>query len=255
MAQRSDLPNIEKGNIYFFYRPKVEEKTPTSETDIQRFYVVLSPEKKHLYRLAVIGQKELPNPEESGHERYWGYINFVTDTAKELQIQLGPEKYRTKTRGERHLGTARPAGEGIYRIIKHNGHTHLVYALELPKKLGTVQKELNIEEQASYIITVKNPESGSPRRAGLTKNRDAEYPKVLQERFRGRRFSEIDTPDFLNYKGAQFILIASSDDLRKDLKMTLPKENETESTADIFTDLKMDLSKKPTKPLFEGEWQ
>ena len=52
---------------------------------------------------------------------------------------------------------ARPVGEGKYAIVDHNNHTELAFVLELPKELGEAQKELGIEKEASYIITVINP--------------------------------------------------------------------------------------------------
>ena len=53
---------------------------------------------------------------------------------------------------------ARPVGEGKYAIINHsNNHTELAFVLELPKELGEAQKDLGIEKEASYIVTVINP--------------------------------------------------------------------------------------------------
>lgn len=49
-------------------------------------------------------------------------------------------------------------GEGIYRILRHVDHTPLVYALDLPDEPDEVQRTLNLEEEASYILTAP----GSP---------------------------------------------------------------------------------------------
>ena len=46
--------------------------------------------------------------------------------------------------------------------MDYNNHTELAFVLELPKELGEAQKELGIEKEASYIITVINPKT--PRR-------------------------------------------------------------------------------------------
>jgi hypothetical protein len=37
---------------------------------------------------------------------------------------------------------AGPAGEGRYAIVDHDGHTHLVYALELPQEPGLLDRHL-----------------------------------------------------------------------------------------------------------------
>jgi hypothetical protein len=216
--------------------------------------MILSPEHQKLYPLLTIGQKELPDPQESGHNKYWGYVTKTGITPEEITTELAPLTYQTKTRGERHIGAARPAGEGVYQILFHNNHTHLIYLLELPEKPGGVQNEFNIENQASYIITVKNPEAGSPPYAGLPENRNAQYPTYLQNKFGDRKYSDLDPTDFLNYEGSEFILVAASEKIRSNLDISLNTEKEDISSADIFNDLKIDRE-RPKKPLFEGEWE
>jgi hypothetical protein len=88
---------LERGNIYFVYRPKVEHTSAAGMQDIQRFFLILIPFEK---------------------ER--------------------------QTRGERHVSPARPASEGVYAIARHDDHTHLAFALELPERPAEVQEELNI---------------------------------------------------------------------------------------------------------------
>jgi hypothetical protein len=48
-----------------------------------------------------------------------------------------------------------------------------------------VQHELNIEEQTSFVITIKNPQKSSPPYAGLPKRQKTEYPKDLQTHISG----------------------------------------------------------------------
>ena len=83
---------------------------------------------------------------------------------------------------------ARPAGEGVYRIVQDGNHNHFIYALELPQEPGPVQQELNIEPEASYIFSVNNPEASSPPGVGLTPKQKVDYPERLQAKFQGRRF-------------------------------------------------------------------
>jgi hypothetical protein len=79
--------------------------------------------------------------------------------------------------------------------------------LELPKRQGPVERELNIKREASYIIAVKNPKTPSPPNIGLGRKQEAEFPKALQEKFEGRRLVPVDPPDFLNYEGEEVVLI------------------------------------------------
>jgi predicted RNA-binding protein with PUA-like domain len=64
-------PIIEQGDIFFFYRPKVDTEEVKGIADVQRFYVVTHAEerkenrnnkkkKDDIYRLFLIGQKQLP---------------------------------------------------------------------------------------------------------------------------------------------------------------------------------------------------
>jgi hypothetical protein len=49
-----------------------------------------------------------------------------------IQENLGEVSYRTTTsKQKRTLSRARAAGRGVYAIITHNQHTHLVYVLEV----------------------------------------------------------------------------------------------------------------------------
>src|SRR3546814_20540451 len=85
---------------------------------------------------------------------------------------------------------------------------HLAYALELPERHGAVQKALNIAPEASFVLSVKNPERGSPKNAGLDEEDEADYPKSLQKEFRGRRLATED-PKQLEYEGAEIVRIGA----------------------------------------------
>lgn len=44
---------------------------------------------------------------------------------------------------------------------KSADHTHLAYVLELPEDPGALQNEFNIQKEASFIITAKNPQASN----------------------------------------------------------------------------------------------
>ncbi|MFP4416160.1 MAG: hypothetical protein ACLFSB_02710 [Chitinispirillaceae bacterium] len=257
MAERhkSGVETRERGDIYFFYRPKIEQEEPHERSDVQRMYFVMSPEDRHRYRLAIVGGKRMPDPSQSATTRLWGFIDMVRKDPKSIRQELMEQTYSTKTRGRRRVPAARPFGEGVYRIVKHDGHTHLVYALELPKQEREPQHALNVEDQASYVISVKNPQRPSPRGAGLGPKQEAQYPKYLMEKFRGRKFSEVDPVEFLDHEGAEMMLVSASEDIQDELGITLDVENETKASADIFRDLHVDSNNRPTEPLFTGVWE
>jgi hypothetical protein len=245
---------LERGNIYFIYRPRVEQAVAHGIEDVQRFFVVLSPHGRTWYRLIVIGRKKLPEVE-THRDKGWGFVGKVSRHPEEIENDLDAQTYRTKTLGERHLAPARPAGEGVYALVRHGDHTHLVFALELPEHPGAVQRELNIPEEGSYIVAVKNPEQPAPPGVGLPEPEQAELPPRLQRRFDGRRFAPIDPPTLLDHEGAEIVLIGAGEDVSEELDVTLDPQHETLETAEIFNDLRIERSHHPLQPLFEGKWR
>lgn len=254
MANEEDeVEVLESGNIYFCYRPKVEEESVQGRDDIQRFYIVLKPAGARTYRMLTVGQKRLPDISQHGQQT-WGFVDSVSDSPNEIEEALREHHYRTKTRGERTIPAARPAGEGVYDIVKHGSHTHLAYALELPKKPGEVQQDLKIEPEGSYVLQIKNPEQGAPKGVGLSDEQKVRFPKKLQERFQERRFIGAEPTEFLDYEGAELLLIAATEDLSKELGIEIDTQNESEKTADMIRDLHMRKSRHPIEPLFKGTW-
>lgn len=253
MAQaKSNTEILERGNIYFCYTPKVERDDVKKLDDVQQFYFVLAPHEKQSYRLIIIGKKRFPEIDSDNNN--WCFVESVSDNAQEIEQGLRKETYSTKTRGERLQPAARPVGEGIYEIVKYRGHTNLIYALELPEDLGEAQKSLGIKEEASYIITIKNPTGSSPQGMGLPAEEKADLPEHLQNRFQERRFVPADPPEFLDYPGVELILIGASSDISAELGIELDPATETADTAEILNDLRM-RNRHPIEPLFTGEWR
>lgn len=247
-----DTDVLEQGDIYFMYRPKVEHEEAEGFGDVERFYLALKPDGASRYRLIVIGRKRLPDVDD--HERNWGFVDMVCEAPRKIEQRLREEHYDTKTRGERTRPAARPAGEGKYAIARVGRDMHLVYALELPEQPGAVQKALNIAPEAGFVLSVKNPEKGSPRAAGLQEDEQADYPKKLQEEFRDRKFASED-PRLLDYAGAEVLLVGARRDPERAYDVDIDTEHESLDTADIVKRLKMVQSRHPVEPLVRGEWQ
>lgn len=244
---------LEKGNIYFLYRPKVAamqtRKTPAkSLSGLQRFYLVLHPTRQKQFRLLLIGHKKLPEIENS-HEKGWALVDKVVKSSSQLRKILEETGYQTKTRGERKQPAVRPAGEGIYCIFKDHNQTYFTYLLEFPKKPGKVQKALLIKSQAKYVLSVKNPKN-TKRNAGKA----VQFPDEFLKKFNTRQFIAADPTDFLNYEGAELLFIGASLTAKKQLGEKRIKKQESLKNADIFSDLKLWRNKHPIKPLIKGEW-
>src|SRR3979411_2890909 len=77
---------VETGDIFFFYRPRVEQTEAEGLEDIQRFYMVLKTEGGAPFRVAVLGRKRLPDPDR--HERIWGFIDRIAKGGEEIEADL-----------------------------------------------------------------------------------------------------------------------------------------------------------------------
>ena len=55
--RRSSLKVLEKGDVFFLFRPNLDEFAPGGLIDIRRFYLVLHPEGSDLFRLIADGEK------------------------------------------------------------------------------------------------------------------------------------------------------------------------------------------------------
>jgi len=209
---------IEEGDLSFWYRPRVEEQNPEDLGDVQRVLLALSPAGSSLFRLLAIGRKRVPR---AGRNRFWGFVDLVLHDPRDMAAALDAHTYNTRTRGLRHLPAARPAAVGTYSLEHHDGHTHLVTSLTSNLDEDPVIRDLALEPRASYIITVMNPE---PAAWGLVELPSLQYelfdepevhvpvptpfPPELQERFEGRRYAQLDSPDWLNHPGAELVFVS-----------------------------------------------
>jgi len=212
---------LEKGRIFFFYRPRVDHDEVHSQKDVQRLYLELCPDnkEKHKVRLLVLGRKKLPNPTSHRKEVFWAFVDHVADRQDEITAVLESITYDTKTLGERTIPASRCIGEGVYEIVMHHDRAHLAYVLTVPSVVGEVQEEFNIMKEASFILQVKNPEyskidEGVP---GLSSDMQAHYDKSLQQDFDSKlsedsqiKFaSPPDMPRFLDVKNTQLLLVGA----------------------------------------------
>jgi hypothetical protein len=261
---------IEHGDIFFFYRPKVGTEEVEDIGDVQRFYMITSPEdgagtgktkknnREDVYRLFLVGQKQLPEIIEgksTSKERNWALNTLTTSNPDDIHKELLPAEYTTETRGKRRIAAAIPAGEGKYSIVKHDGHTELAYLLELPEIPGPTQREFEIRKEASYIISVKNPNISVPGFAAFSSKKKPEYPRHLMEKFGDRRWINVEDPELLNYENTQLLLIgARKKDVEEELGIDIDEQKETERSADIFKELKIKREQVPLKPLLKGKF-
>jgi hypothetical protein len=211
---------IERGEVTFLYRPRVEEYHPEDLGDVQRVFVLLSPEGGVHERLIAIGRKRLPASKR--HPRFWGYVDLVL-APYDMNNALGAQVYGTKTRGLRHLPAARTFARGSYEIATHDDHTHLRWTVDGVDETDPVAADLSIETDADYIVTVMNPD---PAVWGLVETPDLQaslfdelelhvtiptpFPPRLQTRFRHRKYAQLDTTEWLDHPGAELVFVGAA---------------------------------------------
>ena len=185
--QEATAEVLEKGDIFFFYRPKTKIVDGSGDVksieDIRRFFMVTATTtaanteneqqqqfdetnrktskeaESSRYRLFVIGKKSLPEiraTEARRSERYWAKVGGIYENPQELTSELLSDEFR---KGD----AARAVGEGKYAIVKHQDHAELAYVLEMPEEPGEAQRELGIEKEASYIVSIINPKIPVPK--------------------------------------------------------------------------------------------
>jgi uncharacterized protein DUF2795 len=262
MAKEDRSEVIEQGDMFFFYRPKVDAEEVENIKDVQRFYMVTSAKEKkkqkEIYRLFLIGQKQLPEIVEgksTSEEKNWALNIVTTFNPDDIHNEFLPAEYTTETKGKRRLAAAVPAGEGKYVIVKHDNHTELAYILELPETPGPTQREFQIKKEASYIISVKNPEIKIPGFSAFSPDKKPEYPKYLKEKFGDRRWINVEDSELINYENTQLLLIgAKKKDVEQELGIDIEEKKETDSSADLFKELRLRKEQIPLKPLLKGKF-
>ena len=215
------VQTLEQGPIAFLYRPRVEEQQPSELDDVQRLLLLLTPAGSAYQRLIAVGRKRLPRSAQ--RDRFWGFVDLVL-THYDMHAALGTQVYGTKTRGLRHLPAARELATGTYSLTTHNGHAHLAWNVEHIVENDPLAFEVEIEPEADYILTVANPD---PVAWGLLETPDLQsqlfddlelhvplptpFPPALQQRFRNRRYAQIDGPEWLDHPGAELVFVGAGE--------------------------------------------
>lgn len=283
---------LEKGHVCFLYRPKIGVEDVHNIDDVQRLFMVLIPfmvrpsvseepipsyyhqvsdnkqpeDDKPIpgkVRVIAIAKKKLPEIEK--HTKFWAFVDKAFTNMDDIKEFVSEKKYRTATKADRSVGECRLAGRGVYNIVEHKGHTHLAYVLEFPEEPSEVQDDFNIKQEGSYVISVKSPKTKNPSNAGLSDNEKATYPAHLLEKFGSRRFVSLSSTEFMDYDGAELLLIGAKENIAEELGEA---GEELEELADfeikeivpvtaervIYDELHLEKGVLPSEPL-HGLWK
>ncbi|GFZ11619.1 hypothetical protein Acr_23g0000040 [Actinidia rufa] len=259
------LDSTERGEIFFFYRPKINEEEAHRPDDVQRLYIVMRPRSSgERQRRTPVEEKQDPRHSATKEAHAKDGSSFLL-LLQPSRWTWYPEEYDTSTKGHRCKSPARALGEGIYRILRHSTasggkitHTHLIYKLEFPpeNEKNEPQESFNTKREGSYLIQIKNLDqhAGSSQFRGLQNKRKAVIPAHLQGKFGIFRYCPADPPDFLNYEGCEFLLIWASDDIEEELGLDLKPESCEPVDASCSDLVKTFGETASTIPLFKGAW-
>ncbi|CAF0758749.1 unnamed protein product [Rotaria sp. Silwood1] len=261
---KNDDEFLEKGDIVFMYKPKLNVDEALSFDDVQLFHVLLIPEEDETnlkdssskIRLIKIGKKKLPT---IGKERYWAFVEKADNDIEKLEEKLEVQTYETATVGTRTIKADRIAGKGKYVMAKHDQRRTVIgYVLESPSDIGAVQSVFNITKEASFSVAVKNPKKRSPPAAGLSHSQKAEYSEEIQKKFGSYQWLPAE-PAMLDVPGCEMVWIGSSTDDLEELLGELGREIEEEADSnltatEVMKDIQLDEAQHPIQPLVDGKW-
>lgn len=99
---------LEKGLIYFFFKPRVNTTSPTSLADVARTYIILRPlplsspltestlQQADMVRMLALPKKTLPR---NGRDRFLAFVEMGRVGVEEVREKLRGSEYETKTKG------------------------------------------------------------------------------------------------------------------------------------------------------------
>jgi hypothetical protein len=211
-----DIPStiLEKGVIYFFFRPRVNVDDPQDIKDVARSFLVMRPlpldaklgdgpiGDEGNCRLLMLPKKVLPK---SARDRFITFVEKSKTSFAELkETFLTGSEYQTKTQGTKHTAPVTPLAEGVYAITSTGRESHLAYIINIPAELGEVQTDFGLKQRGSFVVSVKNPEQPPTGQQNVPPG--PEYPQEIIDEFRGLRWKPVE-PKYLDYDHAQFLMI------------------------------------------------
>jgi len=201
-----EVPEVlERGELAFVATPRVrplDDDAPPHPREVQRLYLLLSPEGKPLHRRLLIGKNRLPG---GARQRFWACIDRVGSSVREVAGDLGEQEYETKTRGARRRPPGRSLAAGTYALVRHGDHVHFTYRVDDPSAPADVLRALRIEPRASYVVAAFNP--AEPPRLGAPDRRLEGAPASLLAKFGTRRFAPLDL-DLFDAEGLEIVIMS-----------------------------------------------
>jgi hypothetical protein len=222
---------LERGEVAFLATPRVRPRDllplndlPPHPREVQRLYLLLSPQGKPLYRRILVGKNRLP---EGHRQRFWACVDRVGSSIEDVVGDLGESEYQTKTRGPRRQPPARALAEGSYALVRHGDHAHFTYEVDDPSAPAEVLRALRIEPHASYVVVAFNP-SAPPRLGAPDRRLDEDAPDWVLAKFGKKRFAPLDL-DLFDAQGLEIVLMGGRHEVSAELRAGAAAEGSLDS--------------------------
>ncbi|HEX2956478.1 MAG TPA: hypothetical protein VHO70_06595 [Chitinispirillaceae bacterium] len=241
----------EDGHIYFFYRPKAIEAH--SIDDVASLLVVLRPLDSKTFRLISLDTPRLP-VEGDNFNMTVGHVEKADAKQHVIVHELAEKSVMVGGVPQVKKAAARPCGEGVYTIVIQENRAHLVYVLELPRVDGRLRDALRIGTEGNLVIGVYNPLfEVTPEEEPATHKPNLD--ETLKANLGTDHIIYHHLPQLLNYSHVKLAIFKESSAETNYIQKQLHPLKDTQQTADIFSDLKLQKEKYPVLPLLRGEWQ
>ncbi len=226
---------LDRGDIYFFYEPTRKAtrrrlQRVEGPQDVERLLIVLSGDRefgRHCRLLELeasslpVASPGMPSPTVAAR------VAAASHRPEDMEKALAARTARGTTSKRWSGPVQRPAGEGRYALVDHDGHSDLDYVLELPAMPGPVQRDLGIAPQATYQIRMQVHGQVRP----------------------------VTEPSAIDAADTRLIIEKEATEVPREVLEQLMVQRESPDTAEVFAELKLSRSIYPVDPLYSGEWK
>lgn len=208
LVSHHEVEKVEGGNIYFFYRTGGNGSRHSGKDLKQQFYLILKPQTREKFRVLMLTRKA-QGVEPDPRQPIWGTVECIEYLQRKIdnpwqQALLFPEDEQPLS-----LPEALPVARGRYDIVRHKEIHHLVYAVDNENQALSFTERFCFSLKGCYAIQIKNPDTKLTVALHGDNHRRVRYPEHLQQRFKQRPFISKEAHEYLDYTGAEFLMIAT----------------------------------------------
>lgn len=250
----TDLKILETGDIYFYVRPFINREVVKDQSDAEQFFFILKDRERPHYRVLTIPSEHMPSSTDKEERSLATYVERVSSDFGPIELVINGEHFTPKDAKPHLLAQAKQLADGKYCLLFHNEVIHFAYLLEHPLHYKEFQFAFDLANYNHYLLAIENPLS--PRlRTTIVPSKKAHFPKPLQALFGNIPLMPMSELTFLNYEGAELLLIEEKaipdEKVLKHLPFRLKEHFATFPRQKVHRVLEQEKSLSPPTPLVE----